>query len=148
VCVRLTLSANAAARTITHIERWALRPRFLDGFAIGDQAGLRRQWAEQAVSYNVSRSAHGLIADEVFASVNDPKKGEAARHLIGPPATLVLERLADTAGEASFGGSPHPTLEIATTLSLNSGETRNLWFRFGRQDNTTVPNPADLLNIY
>jgi hypothetical protein len=107
-----------------------------------DPAPARRQWAEQAVTYNVSRSASGLVAEEVFNFNNV----EAAKHLIGPEAILVLECLADTTGEATFGGSPHPTLEIATSLALKPGETRDLWFRFGRQDNTTVPNPADLLN--
>lgn len=145
VHVRLALAEAATGtgqREIRHTERWALRPRFLDGFAIGDPAPARRQWAELAVSYKVSQSAVGLVAEEKFTS-----EGEAAKHLIGPQAILVLERLADTKGEATFGGSPHqPTLEIATSLTLKPGETRDLWFRFGRQDNTTVPNPADLLN--
>jgi hypothetical protein len=143
VHVQLTLSGDAAEpRKITHTERWALRPRFLNVF---ETTEMRRSWAELAVSYNVSRSARGLVAKEEFASVSDPKKGEAAKHLIGPPAILVLERLADTAGEASVDGSQHPTLEIATSLELTPGETRDLWFRFGRKDNTIVPNPADLL---
>jgi hypothetical protein len=157
VHVRLMLSANAAARTITHTEHWALRPRFLNVFNVWQNplayriaACLRRWQAEWAVSYNVKQSAAGLIAEEQFASVDDPwPAGEAAKHLIGPPAILVLERLGNTAGTASHRfdpSSPHPILEIKTSLALKPGEARDLWFRFGRQDNSPPPQPDGLLS--
>ena len=36
-------------------------------------------------------------------------------------------------------------MEIETLLDLKPGETRDLWFRFGRQDSTAVPEPASLV---
>ena len=49
--------------------------------------------------------------------------GRRAPFLLGPPATIVLERLGGTAGVAShrFDGTPHPTLEIATSVALRAG---------------------------
>ena len=146
VHVRLTLSAMAKTRTITHTERWALRPRFLN-LPVWTSMDVRRKEAELAVTYAVSQSAAGLVAEERFATADAPgDAGKAAKNLFGPPAILILERLADTDGEALFTGSPHPTLEIATSLNLRPGETRDLWFRFGRQDNTAAPNPEGVLN--
>ncbi|HXQ22097.1 MAG TPA: hypothetical protein VN812_10530 [Candidatus Acidoferrales bacterium] len=147
VHVQLALSANAPhARSIRHTERWALRPRFLNVLETTDQ---RRTRAELAVTYAVSQSAAGPVAQEQFAAVSTPGAvGAAAQYLIGPPATLVLERLGGTAGDASYrlDGSPHPTLEIATSLALKPGQKRDLWFRFGRQDGRAVPQPKRLLN--
>jgi hypothetical protein len=117
--VQLALSGKAkGVRSIQHTERWALRPRFLNLLEAVDQ---RRSRAELAVTYAVTQSAAGLVAVEQFASASAPGAvGAATKYLIGPPATLVLERLADTAGDASYrfeNGSPHPTLEIALARS-------------------------------
>ncbi len=146
VRVRLALAARArAARTLRHVERWALRPRFLN---LLETAAQRRSRAELAVAYDVSRSAAGLVAVERFAAPGaGGAAGEAAAFLIGPPATLVLERVGRTAGEGRSGldGSPHPTLEIETPLVLRPGQQRDLWFRFGRPgEGVTVP-PARLV---
>ena len=145
VRVRLTLDpAATAARTLHHIERWALRPRFLNLLESADQ---RRMRAELAVSYAVSQSSAGLLAMEQFAAASEPGAvGDAAKYLIGPPATLMLERLADTPGTASyrFETSPHPILEIDTPLALEPGERRELWFRFGRQDLDALADPVAL----
>jgi hypothetical protein len=152
VHVRLAFSKDATGiRAMRHTERWALRPRFLNLVNPIESliaAELRRKQAERAVSYTVNQSPSGLVATEHFASVNEPGDvGESAKHLIGPPAVLVLECLGDTTGNASyrFDGSPHPTLEIETPLTLKPGEIRDLWFRFGRLDNSTVARPDDLL---
>jgi hypothetical protein len=140
VLVRVRLALGRAARRpreVRHLERWALRPRFLTLFASAEQ---RRARAEAGVSYAVGASAAGLRAEEAFAT------GEAARFLIGPPATIVLERLGETEGTARhrLDGSPHPTLEIETALRLRPGERRDLWFRFGHADAAGVPDPTDL----
>ena len=146
VRVRLALAHDAGgARIVRHTERWALRPRFLNLLETPDQ---RRMRAELAVQYDVSQSAQGLVAAEQFADMSDGGAvGQAAQFLIGPPATLVLERLGQTAGVASYrtDGTPHPTLEIETPLVLEPGERRDLWFRFGRADFSTVAEPARLL---
>jgi len=144
VRVRLTLARSAAAaRAVRHVERWALAPRFLNFL---ESPAQRRERAALAVAYDVTESVAGLIAMERFAAVTEPGPvGQAARALIGPPATLVLERLGRTAGQASHAGTPHPTLEIETPLVLRPGERRELWFRFGRQDGSSVANPARVL---
>ncbi len=148
VRVRFELArATRGSRAVQHVERWALRPRFLNLFETADQ---RRMRAELAVGYDVTTSPTAVVAVEQFA---DPGAGgdvgAAAGFLIGPPATLALERLGDTEGVPSLhvdGGSPHPTLEIATSLTLLPGERRDLWFRFGRQDPTPVDDPATLFD--
>ncbi len=146
ICVHLALAPDAPGpRTIRHVEQWQLRPRFLN---LLESPALRRTRAELAVAYDVKKSARGLVAVERFASPTDPTPaGDAARHLIGPPATLVLERLGATDGVASHGftGGPHPILEIATSLRLRPGDRRELWFRFGRRRGTIVSRPERLL---
>ena len=130
VHVRLTLALRAAGpRAVEHRERWALRPRFLSLLASDDE---RRAQAERAVAYDVTTSARRIVAAERFA---------AGASVVGSPAVLVLERLAHTAGTASVAGSPHPTLEFATRVALRPGETRELWFRFGRDDGSRLRRP-------
>ncbi len=146
VRVRLTLARDAGgARSLTHVERWALGPRFLNLLESTEQ---RRARAALAVGYDVRESAAGLVATERFAGVDDPgPAGEAARFLIGPPATLILDRLGATAGVASHhtSGAPHPVLELRTRLELAPGERRELWFRFGHHDGSAVAHPSRLL---
>jgi hypothetical protein len=140
VRVHLRLAADSAPRSIRHVERWALRPRFLNFLETSEQ---RRQRALAAVSYSVDESPAGLTAVEQFASPGDPgEAGQAASSLIGPPATIALERLGGTEGSAAYAGEPHPTLEIRTSVDLQPGEDRDLWFRFGRQDEQTIDDPA------
>jgi hypothetical protein len=139
VRVRLALAASAgAARPLRHVERWALRPRFVN---LLESAAQRRERAEQAVAYEVTASATGLVARERFATA-----GDAARFIIGPPAILVLERVGRTTGEARIvQGAPHPVLEIETPLVLGPGGRRDLWFRFGRPATEALPRPARLV---
>jgi hypothetical protein len=125
---------------VRHIERWALRPRFLNFLGSVEQ---RRGIAETGVSYAVSESPAGLAAVETFATT-----GPAAPFLVGPPAVVALERLGGTDGTAShvFEGSPHPTLQIETTVALRPGERRDLWFRFGHAGGDEVADPEALLD--
>jgi hypothetical protein len=138
VRVRLALDRTAgAARRLRHVERWQLRPRFLN---LLEPPALRKTRAELAVAYDVTPTARGLVAVERFASPDSPGPvGDAARNLIGPPATLVLERLGSTDGVAAhrIETPPHPVLEVVTTLRLRPGDRRELWFRFGRPDDDT-----------
>jgi hypothetical protein len=145
VRVRLALARAASGpRTLRHVEQWQLRPRFLN---LLEAPALRQSRAEAGVTYEVISTSRGLAASERFAAATDPgAAGAAAPYLIGPPATLVLERLGATRGDASerTDGAPHPVLEIATPLRLRPGEHRDLWFRFGRQDDTAVAQPSRL----
>jgi hypothetical protein len=146
VRVRLALARGASGpRAVRHVEQWRLRPRFLNTLEAPAQ---RRSRAEAGVTYDVSATSRGLAAAERFAAPTDPgDAGAAAPYLIGSPATLALERLGTTRGAASAraGEGPHPVLEIATALRLRPGEHRDLWFRFGRQDDSTVAQPSRLL---
>jgi hypothetical protein len=137
VRVRLALADGAGSRRdVRHVERWALRPRFLNLLETVEQ---RRARAEDAVRYDVTQTAAGLLAIERFA--------HAAQFVVGPPATLALERLGRTSGAARAvtGDGPHPVLEIETALTLAPGQRRELWFRFGRLDGEPVARPARLL---
>jgi hypothetical protein len=146
VRVRLSLAAGArGARDVRHVERWALRPRFLNLLSTAEE---RRTRAELAVAYDVTPSPAGLVALERFAEPGaGGAVGQAAGSLIGPPATLVLERVGRTPGEARtvFDGSPHPTLEIETALDVRPGTRRELWFRFGRAAAEAIPRPERLV---
>jgi len=137
VRVRLSLDEAAAARSFRHLECWALRPRFINLLESAEQ---RRMRAEAGVSYLVSQTARGLRAREVFSE--DPS---LAPFLLGPPAILMLERLGSTPGAASyhFEGSPHPTLEIETSVTLESGESQDLWFRFGAESEA-ISDPEEV----
>ncbi|MEO8602628.1 MAG: hypothetical protein ABI629_08635, partial [bacterium] len=139
VRVRLSLAASAVgARSLRHVERWALRPRFLNFL---ESAATQRQRAELAVSYAVTTDAQRITASEQFASPDaGGAVGDAAKGLIGPPATLLLEQLGAATSLMRHDGAPHPTLEIETAVRLAPGERRDLWFRFGR-DEGSVPDP-------
>src|SRR5262245_26783950 len=143
VHVRLALArSTSGARRVQHIEQWRLRPRFLN---LLETAEVRRTRAEAAVGYDVAATRRGLVATERFAAPTDPgPAGAAARFVIGPPATLVLESLGGPRSEPGhrLDGGPHPVLEITTDLQLAPGEHRDLWFRFGRRDGSSVaPRP-------
>jgi hypothetical protein len=146
VHVDLHLERDASGpRELRHVEQWRLRPRFLNLF---EPPALRTARAEAGVGYDVRVTERGLVADERFAAPGDPgAAGAAAPFLIGTPATLVLERLGSTDGEAThrLDGGPHPVLEITTALHLRPGERRELWFRFGRPDATRVGTPSRFL---
>jgi Glycosyl hydrolase 36 superfamily, catalytic domain len=146
VRVQLSLAGGTPSRAVRHVERWALRPRFLNLLETAEQ---RRTRAELAVAYDVTPSAAGgLVAAERFAAPDaGGAVGEAAGFLIGPPATLVLEPVGRTTGDARavFDGSPHPTLEIETPLVMKPGTRRELWFRFGRPATDTISRPARLV---
>jgi hypothetical protein len=143
VRVRLRLAADASARIVSHIERWALRPRFCNFLLSPEQ---RRLNAERAVSYVLTPRLHGIEAAEQFASPNAGGPiGAAARTLIGPPATLRLEYVGGRAVPVTTAqGSPHPTLESRIVVPLRPGQTHELWFRFGRADDEVI-DPARVL---
>lgn len=139
--VRLSLARGASARTVQHVEQWALTPRFLNLLELDSQ---RKTRAELAVTYDVTTVGRGVVATEVFAPTTAPGAvGAAAKFLIGAPATLALEGLARTPGtpRAVTNLGPFPTLEIETPVALKPGQTRELWFRFGRRDTHGVGNP-------
>ncbi|WP_394836085.1 hypothetical protein LVJ94_04160 [Pendulispora rubella] len=143
--VRVQLSLRPSykgRRRLRHVERWTLRPRFLQVRQTAEQA---RSRAALAVHYDVTHGNRGLLAREVFADPNGSgPAAEAAKFLFGAPAELVLEPLGATKGRGSFrlvDGDAHPTLEIESALELAPGESRELWFRFGLRDARPVPEP-------
>jgi hypothetical protein len=139
--VRMSLAQGATAgRTIRHRENWQLRPRFLN---LLESEAHRRTVGEQAVQYDVRDATNGILATESFISSDNELSGS----LIGPPATLMLEPLGGTGGERGSFTTPaeaHAALYIDTELVLAPGEQRDLWFRFGHQDDTTVDDPEQL----
>ncbi len=135
VRVRLALARGAAGpRTIRHVEQWQLAPRFLNLF----ETAAQRRTRAASCSYVVQSTSRGLRAVEQFAP--------GSPFPIGPPATLVLERLGDTAGTARAGSAPHPLLEIETSVALRPGDRQELWFRFGRDAGDAVPHPRRLFD--
>lgn len=131
--VRVSLEldpAAAAPRSLVHTEQWALQPRFLAFF---QSAVARRETALREVRYDIETRAGGLRASERFAA--------DGVDVFGPPAVLLLQALGGGAGSASALGAPHPTLAIETPLTLAPGERIELYFRFGRDDDSEVGDP-------
>ncbi len=136
VRVALSLSADATAtRSVTHLEQWDLRPRFVNLFL---DAETRRATAEREVRYQTDAFETGIRAAERFNRAD-------GTNVFGPPATILLEALGDTRGEASSYGEPHPTLQISTALTLAPGEEVVLFFRFGHDDATEVGDPREFM---
>jgi hypothetical protein len=136
VRVALRLDRRAGGRrSIRHVERWDLRPRFVNLFI---DAARRRETALREVRYEVGAIQGGLQAAERFASADGV-------NVFGPPATLVLQALGATTGSAAATGEPHPTLEITTPLELAPGEELELFFRFGREDPLVPDDPEAFL---
>jgi len=143
VRVRLALARDAdGPRTLRHVERWSLAPRFLNLFESEEH---RRQVAASAVAYDVAPLPRGLVARERF--VVPPEDPSLATAVFGTPLTLVLEALGDTVGTARVApgdAAPHPALEVESELVLAPGATVELWFRFGRDEVAPPTDPAAL----
>lgn len=146
VRVRLSLAADVAPRTFVLNEHWALRPRFCNFLETAEQ---RREKAELAVTHTFHPQPGIITVNERFSFPEaGGDVGEAAKALIGPPATLVLEQLGAGARptQAGFGHVPYATVFLtAGLMTLQPGEQRELWFRFGRATDDTVADPAALL---
>jgi len=133
VCVELALARDLATeRHVRHVEQWSLRPRFMNFLLTADA---RRDNAVRAVTYEVHSGERRIDALERFTA-----DGFA---LFGAPAHLRLEALDTTQALPRVSGDLHPTLELATELTIAPGETARLYFRFGRNDTSTVDAPGE-----
>lgn len=152
VRVAVTAPRDRAVRLI-HTEEWAVRPRFLNvGAAMSlSTAGedTLRANAQRHVRYEVALSPGRLNASEM--RLGDPTVSldaqwrlgdfKSTQLVFGPTTALVLEALGDQAARARTDGAPHPTLYLDTTLELDPGERRELWFRFGVDDASPCQRP-------
>jgi hypothetical protein len=132
VRVRLTLASGAAPRAIVHEERWQLRPRFLSFF----ESEAVRQNVSDGVTYRTELGQGRIEAREIFAP-NQPKT-------FGTPALFVLEALDGTPAEPIADDRPQPALVVSSEVSIAPGETRELWFRFGRAEGAAPVDPRAL----
>jgi hypothetical protein len=130
--VQLTLSSGATARRVTHIEEWRPRPRFLKFL----QPETVRQAVSSSVTYRVEQGERRVEATEVF----DP----TVQGTFGAPAKLLLEALGDTPGVAESEVAAHPRLHLVSEIDLQPGESRTLWFRFGRSEDESPSDPDAL----
>jgi hypothetical protein len=143
VLVRVRLR-NEGATTIElrHVERWAVRPRFVNLTGTPES---RRNDARDAVHYRVVHEASALVAFEERTGRAAELEGYPFPQVHGPPIDLRLEALGDTQARVRTDGESHPVLELVTDVSLTPGATEELWFRFGARDHRSVPNPGVLL---
>ena len=126
VRVRLNLAEGQQDRTISVKEEWAVSPLYM---ATLTRDHLRRGLA-QSVGYEVILEDSKALVKEAFYS----------EHFPGKPAELMLEALSDIASKAETNGEQHPTLSLNSEITLKAGETRELYFRFGRDDSETIEN--------
>jgi hypothetical protein len=140
VLIRVRLrNGGDSRRELKHREEWALAPRFLN---ILGSAESRREHAEEAVAFDVRESERGLRAVE--RRLEDDSKfmfGPFAQ-VFGPRLDALLEALGATEAVPSHDGAPHPTLALTSDLVLEPGEEKELWFRFGSPDASSIDDPA------
>ena len=129
VRVALTLDAATSSRRITHREVWRPRARFLDLVTSRDAVS-------DAVRYDATLRSRRVEALEIFP------EGDA--RMFGSPARLMLEALGDGRTTLAADADRRPTLTATTEVALEPGETRVLWFRFGRADEHSIEDPAAL----
>jgi hypothetical protein len=129
VRVQLSLAIGAEPRTIVHEERWQLRPRFLSFF----EPEAVREGVADGVRYPTRLGDRRIQATEIFVP-DQPKT-------FGRPAVLVLEALGGTRAIPVADDRPQPALVLSSQISLAPGETRELWFRFGRPEGDAAVDP-------
>ena len=148
--VRVRLAAGDRPRRLRHVEEWAVRTRFLN---VGGLPFARGRAARRAVRWRVVPDARGLRAHEertgrrAFRPVllwAGRLAGEELPQTFGPDVTLRLDQLAGAPAETRTTGGPEPVLRLVSDVALEAGETRELWFRFGLDDGSRVPDPAAL----
>ena len=137
VQVRLQATADAG-RTISHIEEWALRPRFLN---IGGNDETRRAVAAESVRYSVDARDRTVRASEERTDAATGYANQPFPSVFGEPHIIVLEALGSTEAQAEAKGEPHPVLRLVSKVELGPGESTDLWFRFGLDDDTVVDDP-------
>lgn len=142
VRVRMT-NVGRASRRVEHAEHWAIIPRFVNLSATPQQ---RAEHASAAVRFRVEPLRDGLAAIE--ERTGEAAGLEAARfpQVFGPPLTIVLEPLGDTAARPRSSDAPHPAFALASEIALAPGADTTLWFRFGADDGTTVADPRALFD--
>ncbi len=155
VLVKVSLT-NTGSGTVNlvHREEWQVAPTFVNLYARPDD---RKATAQMWISFAVETSGQRIIAREQrqgsaadharVIEEGDPQGGEATvsrnyAQIFGPTIDFVLEAL-DHPGsvELRSDGKPHPTLTIASELTLAAGQTRTLWFRAGAVDDSEVADP-------
>jgi len=143
VLVRVQLdNRGSTPRSVRHIEQWAVRPRFLNILASAES---RRRDAQAIVYFEVQSSEGRLVAlekrrdgVEIPAPVGNPQ-------IFGPTLDLQLEALGATRATPDHDGVDHPLLSLVSQLTLEPGESGELWFRFGARDPSPVDDPAGLM---
>lgn len=144
VLVRVRLSNNSrTSRRVEHAEQWAIVPRFVNLAATPQQ---RIDHAAAAVRYRVELRRDGLAAVEERTAEAAALEGARFAQVFGPPVTIALEPLGDTPARPRASDAPHPTLALASEIALAAGESTALWFRFGADDGTAVPDPQALFD--
>ncbi|MFA5788128.1 MAG: hypothetical protein WDA71_14290, partial [Actinomycetota bacterium] len=171
VLVRVRLAAkDGRARSVRHIEEWALRPRFLNVFGNRD---FRREAAKASVRYPVKagpgfvrareerteqaarfeqmslRQCLGPLFEFMVGGLGTPELKEAAERatvpqVFGDPTVVLLDALGVTSAQGSAGEGDHPVLRLTTDLDVPSKGHAELWFRFGIDDGSEIVDPAEL----
>lgn len=144
VRVRLTTDQRLA---VTHTEQWAVRPQYLT-----PTRGVtgRAQLASEQIEYDIVADKNRVSAAERRRSDETARESRELGPLgsltdvlsvFGAPATVVLETRSDHAVVTdTVGEDGWPRLSIDTVVELVPGETRELWFRFGRDDGSEFPD--------
>ncbi|MFA5785367.1 MAG: hypothetical protein WDA71_00035 [Actinomycetota bacterium] len=144
VLVRVRLSSvDGRPYAMRHIEEWALRPRFANFLGTTES---RREAAQRSVRFDVRSEGAGLRAVEERLEAAAEYEAWPLRQVFGPPLTLRLDAVGNTKAEPTSDGEAHPVLRLVTAVEVPAGGSVDLWFRFGVDDNSAVPDPKALFD--
>ncbi|MGF1760116.1 hypothetical protein L4D76_19705 [Photobacterium sagamiensis] len=126
--VRVSLDEGQAVRTFKLSEEWRLKPLYAALLVIPEE----REELSEEVHYDVTLG-NQIIAQEVFE--DDDFGGET-----GTPAKMMIESYNDDF-EAATNGEQHPTLTFTGEVTIEAGQVKEFYFRFGRYDDTNIEAP-------
>ncbi|MCG7584346.1 GH36-type glycosyl hydrolase domain-containing protein [Photobacterium sp. OFAV2-7] len=133
VRVTVSLDKNQIARTVKLSEEWALRPYYAAAMVLPEE---RREIADE-VSYEVSLG-NQVIAQEIFG--DDDFGGET-----GEPAKMMIESF-NPGFDATTDGEQQPTITMTGEVTLQPGESKEFYFRFGRFEEGTIDKPESFFD--
>ncbi|PSW10289.1 hypothetical protein C9J01_18945 [Photobacterium rosenbergii] len=128
VRVRVSLDEAQATRTFKLQEEWKLNPFYVGLLMLPED----RQELADEVTYDIELGDK-IIAQEVFG--DEDFGGET-----GTEAKMMVESF-NAGFEAATNGEQFPTLTFTGEVTLEPGETKEFYFRFGRYDDAKIDAP-------
>ena len=140
VQVRLTADPEGNRRRVRHVETWEVRPRFVN---LRTPDAERADVSRRAVTWTPEQGPTGVRLRQGFTEAAAALRAGDYPAVFGGAHVVVLESLQGTGVTTGCDlSTPHePTVELTTELTLEPGESRSLWFRFGLDEGAAPTDP-------